>query len=538
MKIEKKKIGDKEIWPFTIPSGIITTKISALEKIAQQVPELGILTTKSIGPEPRIGNREPIFAQHSAGCFINAVGLENPGALAFAKKLSSANLPKDKFLLASIFGKNTGEFVYVAKILESLVDGFELNLSCPHAEGYGMQLGQDPKLVYQIVKEAVKFNKLVFAKLSPIPNIAEVAEAAMKAGAYGITAINTVPGSYIFDGYYVLSNKIGGLSGKGIVPVGIKCVKDITDKLGSIPIIACGGISNALDVKAYDKVGASFFGIGSCLIGMTEDNLRLYFSALLEDLARGTNNAVNLLKTVDMRYKKFKVSKKIDLASDLHLLKMNNSLNAKAGQFVFAWIPEKGEKPFSVLDTEPLTIGFLQRGCFTKELADLKENDVLYFRGPYGQGLNEIEIPENKKIVLAGGGSGIFGICLFAKQIAINKNNLEIFLGAKNKEHVPLLNEFKKYGKVHVSTEDGSEGEKGFVSYLLKRYLSKGDYFYNCGPREMVKTVVEIEKKFTKPENIYSSIEYMTKCGVGVCGSCADEKGRRTCVEGPFMKLK
>jgi dihydroorotate dehydrogenase (NAD+) catalytic subunit len=76
----RKQIGNKRVMPFTIPSGIITTEVSCLERIANEVPEVGILTTKSIGPEPRAGNREPIIAEYSPGCFVNAVGLTNPGA--------------------------------------------------------------------------------------------------------------------------------------------------------------------------------------------------------------------------------------------------------------------------------------------------------------------------------------------------------------------------------------------------------------------------------------------------------------------------
>jgi len=117
MRIEKRQLGNKKVMPFTIPSGIITTEVSCLERIANEIPEIGILTTKSIGPDPKIGNREPILGQYAPGCFVNAVGLTNPGAEEFAKELSSANIPQDKFLLASIFGKDSSEFVYVARAM-------------------------------------------------------------------------------------------------------------------------------------------------------------------------------------------------------------------------------------------------------------------------------------------------------------------------------------------------------------------------------------------------------------------------------------
>ena len=102
----KYKIFNKEIsGPFTIPSGIVATETSTLEKIANEISEIGILTTKSIGLKPREGNREPIIAQYSPFSFINAVGLTNPGVEEFRKRISKIQIPHDKFLLTSIFGK-------------------------------------------------------------------------------------------------------------------------------------------------------------------------------------------------------------------------------------------------------------------------------------------------------------------------------------------------------------------------------------------------------------------------------------------------
>lgn len=534
MEIGKRKLGKKEVFPFTIPSGIIATEVSVLERIANEIPEVGILTTKSIGPVPREGNREPIIAEYSPCCFTNAVGLTNPGAEEFSKRLSSVRLPEDKFLLVSVFGKDAAEFSQVVRVLEKNADGFELNLSCPHAQGYGMQLGQDPKIVADIVTAVKKVtNKPVFAKLTPnAANIAVIAKAAVDSGAYGLTAINTVgPGAHVFDGHYVLTNKVGGLSGKSITPIGVKCVKDITESLGNVPIIGCGGIYTARDVEAYSKAGASFFGIGSALAGMKLAQLKQYFSALAGDVKNGTRNAEAFLKPVNMDYMKFKVAEKVSPASDFHILTMDRPLEAVAGQFVFAWLPGKGEKPFSVMDCNPLTLGVLEKGCFTKELGKLNKGDDIYFRGPYGE---KIEIPRDKGVVLVGGGSGIAGIYLFAKQKLFN--NVTILLGAKDAKHIPFLEELKKCGEVHVATEDGSLGDKGFVTLLLEKYVKKADYFVNCGPKPMVDAVLEIEKKFTTPDRIFSSLDYVTKCGVGLCGSCANDKGLRTCVEGPFVK--
>ncbi len=534
-KIQKIKIGSKEVMPFVIPSGIISTNLNCLERMTK-IPEIGIFTTKSIGLEPRFGNREPVLSQYSPGCFINAVGLKNPGVEEFAKQLSKINIPNDKFLLCSIFGKNLEEFVFVAKKLEEYVDGFELNLSCPHAKGYGMQLGQDPELVGEITKAVVSITKKpVFAKLTPnANNIGEIAKSAVDHGAYGIVAINTVgPGYYSVDGKPVLTNEYGGLSGIGITPIGIKCIKNIKEAVGDdVLIIGMGGISNAEDIEAYSNAGASAFGIGSSLTGMTEKNIMDYFSVLVDDLNNKTNKASEFLKKVDMKHREVKIIEVLNPDCNFKIFKTNISIDANPGQFVFAWIPGIGEKPFSVMDNDPLTLGVLERGYFTKEFNSLKKGDSFYFRGPYGKG---VEVEEGSDVVLVGGGCGIAGLYLLAK-ILSKKARVISLLGAKSKIYVPYLEEFKKCGKVGVATEDGSLGVKGMITDLFKDLeLKKGSYFFNCGPKVMIDAIFPFEKEVSSLENIYSSIDYMTGCGVGICGSCSDEKGRRTCIEGPFM---
>jgi dihydroorotate dehydrogenase subfamily 1 len=541
MNIEKIKIADKEVSPFTIPSGIITTEPSSIERIAKEIPEIGIITTKSIGPNQKPGNREPILAQYAPGSFVNAVGLTNPGAEEFAKKLSKINFPKNKFLLTSIFGKDKDEFLQVAKILEPFSDGFELNLSCPHAKGYGMQLGQDKDTVAEIVRQiSNNTNKPLFAKLTPnAPNIGDIAKIAIENGAYGITAINTVgPGYHSNDGNPILTNKVGGMSGAGILPIGLKCVREIRQAVGNEPlIIGMGGIKNAQDVIEYKAAGANAFGIGSALYMMTEKRIKQYFSELISDLENNTNFAEKLMINQNMKYQKITIDELVNVGCDFKVIRTNYKMNnSKAGQFVFAWIPNIGEKPFSIMDNKPLTLGILERGEFTKAITSLKKGDSFYIRGPYGNSIPDLK---EKRIGLVGGGCGIAGLYLIAKQLYKN-NMLDIFLAAKDKKHIPYTKEFKKFGNVHIITEDGSLGEKGLVTDLLKDYFdfntkSGADYFFNCGSKNMTDAIIPIQMQYTSPEKIFSSLDYMTRCGVGICGSCADEKGLRTCVEGPFM---
>jgi hypothetical protein len=145
--LEHRVFGKTLSGPFTIPSGIVTTAPSIIQYFLDEVPQVGVITTKSIGLAPRAGNREPVYSQYAPGCFVNAVGLTNPGAEAALAGLEALEVPEDRFLLTSIFGGSVEEFVRVAELLAPVSDGLELNLSCPHASGYGMAMGQDPELV-------------------------------------------------------------------------------------------------------------------------------------------------------------------------------------------------------------------------------------------------------------------------------------------------------------------------------------------------------------------------------------------------------
>lgn len=523
---------------FTIPSGIVTTNAKIIERIAKDIPEIGVITTKSIGLSKRDGNKEPILSQYAPGCFVNAVGLTNPGAEEFAKQLKEVKIPKDKFLLTSIFGKDVDEFVAVAKILAPYSDGLELNLSCPHAQGYGMAIGQDPKLVKEIthtVKNVVKIP--VIPKLTPnVSNIVEIAKSAVEGGADAICAINTVgPGYAEHDGNPILTNKVGGLSGKGILPVGLKCVRDIAGAV-NVPVIACGGISCANDVRAYKAVGGKIFGVGSALAGMSTKEMKAYFFTLNNDLQNNNNNAEKLLKAVDMSFKKFRLVENRKLADDLSLLVFDSSYNIKPGQFVFVWIPGVGEKPFSVLDNNPLTFAIQKVGCFTEKITTLNAGEIVYVRGPYGVPIKQ---KKNKKIILVAGGCGFVALYQFAKEF----DNVEVFFGSKDSKHLFYLDEARRYAKTKVSTDDGSAEHHGFVTELLEKRFKELDnndckniILYCCGPVKMIDAVNEIAKKYLAAKSIYNSIDYMTKCGVGICGACATKSGKRLCVDGPFIK--
>lgn len=556
MKNRRKNIGDKQVMPFTIPSGIITTQVSTIKRFLKIIPELGIITTKTITLEKCEGNREPILAKIYLNYdtpnlplgFINAVGLENPGVDKFIEMIKNVSIPNDKFLLVSIAGRNIEEFVQIAKSLEEYVDGIELNLSCPTKKGFGKELIKNDLegknfIVYEITKHVAKnFRKPIFVKLG-YERIEYFAEQAIRAGAYGISAINTI-GNYIeeLDGHHILSNKYGGISGNIIKHLALEAIYKIRMKLGNnFKIIGMGGIRNASDIISFERAGADFFGIGSALEGLKESEIRKYFLLLVFDLENGKNYAESLLKNVDMRYRKAKILEKIKASKDLVVLSFDISIHAKPGQFVFLCIPDVGEKPFSVVDNEPLKLAILKRGLVTTKIVeDLEVGDEVYIRGPYGSYIDLKEIDISKEATIVAGGVGIAGIYLLAKELSKNSIDVTLLLGARDKDHLILLEKLKEFGDVFVATEDGSIGYKGLITQLfdeIKSCIRKGCYFFNCGKKEMIEALLPKELEISPKERIYLSFDHITRCGIGICGRCANEKGLRTCVEGPFMKM-
>lgn len=531
-------LGKSVSGPFTIPSGIVTTATPILQRFIRDVPAVGVLTTKSIGPDPRLGNREPILSQYAPGNFVNAVGLTNPGMSNSAELLDTLEIPGDKFLLTSIFGANLEEFVAVAQCLAPFSDGLELNLSCPHAKGYGMAMGQDPALVYDIVK-AVKaaVDIPVIPKLTPnTDRIQEIASAAVEAGADALCAINTVgPGYTSAFGEPVLSNGAGGMSGKGILPIALKCIRDIR-AVSSVPIIGCGGISAAKDVIAMQAAGASIIGVGSALTGMTTKEIEVYFDTLSGDLAEKTERAERKIKyNIDMDFKPVTLSNNETVCSDITLLTFEEDIDVKAGEFVFLWIPGIGEKPFSALCDKPLTLVAIDVGEFTNSLMTLAPGTKTYIRGPHGQAVTP---SPDQTVIAVAGGTGLAAVY----QIARDFPGAEIFTGARTAERLYYLDECRQIANLHVATDDGSAGFEGRVTEDLAQYLSdlnaeqlENLVFYNCGPEPMVRAAIEVERQFVADDQIFSAIDYLTKCGVGICGACAAPDGQRICVDGPFL---
>jgi dihydroorotate dehydrogenase (NAD+) catalytic subunit len=148
------------------------------------------------------------------------------------------------------------------------VDALELNLSCPHVERTGAEIGHDPGLVADVVEKVkAKVDRPVFVKLTPnVADIVEVAKAAAESGADALTAINTVRAMAIDleTTRPLLANKVGGLSGPAIKPIAVRCVYEIYQEV-DVPVIGCGGISTWRDAVEFMLAGASAVQIGTAV---------------------------------------------------------------------------------------------------------------------------------------------------------------------------------------------------------------------------------------------------------------------------------
>ena len=228
---------------------------------------LGGIMTKATTLEPRLGNDTPRVAEVYGG-MLNAIGLANPG-------LEAAIDHKFKFLekydievIANIAGKGIDDYVKVAEEVSKLdvVKALELNISCPNVKEGGLEFGTNPDVAYDITKKVKAVSKKpVYVKLSPnVTDIVAMAKAVERAGADGITMINTLKGMRIDlkTGRPVLKNKTGGMSGPAIKPIAIRMIYDVY-KAVNIPIIGMGGIMNAEDVLEFLYAGASAVAVGT-----------------------------------------------------------------------------------------------------------------------------------------------------------------------------------------------------------------------------------------------------------------------------------
>lgn len=216
------------------------------------------------------------------------------------------------------------------------------------------------------------------------------------------------------------------------------------------------------------------------------------------------------------------------------------------GQFVNIEIKDTSEiflrRPFSIFEVDymqntiSLIVKILGRG--SKKLTEIRKGESLSIIFPLGKGFTHPK--EKDYILLIGGGSGVAPMLFLAKESGINQNNVSLLLGARTKEDHINVDNYLQYGNFYFTTEDGSFGEKGFVTQhsVFQNNINNYDKIYACGPIAMMKAIAKEAKK----ANVFCevSLENLMACGFGVCLCCIEPtvKGNLcVCTEGPVFNI-
>lgn len=229
---------------------------------------LGGISVKGTTLNPRLGNPTPRIAETPDG-MINSVGLQNPGANeVYAVEVPELRKIYEGCIIANVSGFSIDEYVEACKKADACkeVDIIEVNVSCPNVHNGGMAFGTSSEQASAVTKAVKKvMKKPVFIKLSPnVTDIVSIAKACEEAGADGLTLINTLLGMRINinTGSPVIANRMGGFSGPAVFPIAVRMVYQVSQAV-KIPVIGCGGVSNAEEVVEMMMAGASAVQIGS-----------------------------------------------------------------------------------------------------------------------------------------------------------------------------------------------------------------------------------------------------------------------------------
>ncbi len=242
------------------------------------VSSLGAFVTKTVMAQPRSGRGTPRMAETPSG-MLNSIGLQGPGIAAFVEHDLAWLRSVGARTLVSIAGSSSGEFADVAAALRvgdafDSVVGVEVNISCPNVANRGLVFACDPLAsakVVALVREQLPRHVPVFAKLSPdVTDIVSIASACVKAGASGLTMVNTLLGMAIDTDRMrpQLGGVTGGLSGPGIRPVAVRAVWQVRTamfegRFPTVPIIGVGGVRTGRDALELVAAGASAIQVGT-----------------------------------------------------------------------------------------------------------------------------------------------------------------------------------------------------------------------------------------------------------------------------------
>lgn len=216
------------------------------------------------------------------------------------------------------------------------------------------------------------------------------------------------------------------------------------------------------------------------------------------------------------------------------------ALEAVPGQFVMAWLPGVGEKPFSIAGMAPFSLMAVDVGPMSHALHQLQPGDRVWIKGPLGQGYQV----EGQRMLLVGGGYGAAPLLALAKAASAKGSDVTVCLGARTGGGLLLADDFAALGcNLRLMTEDGSAGQQGLVTKPVEEELMMAniDVLAACGPTGMLSALAKLAHHYQVPYQL--SWEAQMRCGMGLCGSCevpqsndpALPPGWLVCFDGPVF---
>jgi dihydroorotate dehydrogenase (NAD+) catalytic subunit len=231
------------------------------------IQKLGAIVCKGTAHEPWEGNPQPRIAETDNG-MLNSIGLQGIGVDALIKEKTHVWAGWQVPVIVNIVGRTIDNYTDVARKLDKVpgVAGLEINISCPNVKEGGAEFGSSPETAGKVTAAVRKATTLpIIVKLTPnTGEIVRIAQATAAAGADALCLINTVKGMAINikTRKPLLGNTYGGLSGPAIKPVALYMVYQVF-KAVNIPIVGCGGITNANDAIEFFMAGATAIEVGT-----------------------------------------------------------------------------------------------------------------------------------------------------------------------------------------------------------------------------------------------------------------------------------
>lgn len=243
-----------------------------------------------------------------------------------------------------------------------------------------------------------------------------------------------------------------------------------------------------------------------------------------------------------MRQEMMRVLSNKEIAKNVFEMKLSGLICQEIrepGQFIHIKVADQSmllRRPISISSytQDQLSILYKVVGSGTEAMTKLNKDDSLDILGPLGNGFKLSTLPAQSRILIVGAGIGIAPLYELAKQAYKEGHKLNIVLSFMSSKEAYYIEKFKAFGKVYVSTDDGSLGMRGYCEDLVKSLTKDFDCVYSCGPLIVLKF---IQKHFKDLEHVYLSLEERMACGFGACHGCdTKDKKKLICKSGPVFK--